>query len=68
MASGFDASAWDTPQVALFEALGEVVDNVGARNAACLFFRLSVHLGQVLTSPPQTSRTAYPQTLHLANS
>lgn len=39
MASGFDTSAWDTQQIALFEALGEVVDNVGARNAACLFFR-----------------------------
>lgn len=45
MASGFDVSAWDTPQVALFEALGEMVDNVGVKNAASLFFRLSVHLG-----------------------
>lgn len=45
MASEFEMSAWDTPQVALFEALGEMVDNVGAKNAACLFFCLSVHLG-----------------------
>lgn len=45
MASGFDASAWDTPQVALFEALGEVVDTVGSRNAGCMCFLSTVHLG-----------------------
>lgn len=45
MASGFDASSWDTPQVALFEALGEVVDTVGPKNAGCMCFLSTVHMG-----------------------